>query len=72
MNGGLIVLGVGCIGLAVYTARDPLSRGRSLVSGAEWEQDPQQARRNDRVNTYVWAGVMMLIGLGSFLVGLTT
>ncbi|GGI95234.1 hypothetical protein GCM10008995_01760 [Halobellus salinus] len=66
------MLGVGCIGLAVYTALDPLSRGRSFVSGAEWEQDPKQAQRKDRAYTYVWAGVMILIGLASFLVGLTT
>lgn len=72
MNWILIALAFGCLGLAVYTARDPLSRGRSLVSGKEWKQNPRQAQQKDRVYTYVWAGFMSLIGLVLLLLGLTT
>lgn len=71
MNWIAIAVGLGAFGIAAYTVSDPMSRARSWPTGSEWERNPEQARRKQYRFTYLFAGLISLVGLVFLLIGIT-
>jgi hypothetical protein len=69
MEWALVLTGLALLGFAGYSASDPMSRARNWVDGAEWERDPEAAKRKQVRYTYGMSAVVAAFGVFFLVAG---